>query len=202
MALDAAAAAEELLRVGNWSVRRPLHESKVPGGSSLVYVNLLTGAAQSNPPPEVLEELGMDEEEKEAAEASRAPGAKALSPIASARARGDADAAGSGIAGAGASAARPPSVESDSAARFRRIVLGCGRDLPLAMARDILAALREDSSIFDVVSKRFSERPAEQELDFEHLPEELRSIAAVLGTGDVSDVIGTDSGMQILMRVC
>merc|ERR1719261_801903 len=85
---------------------------------------------------------------------------------------------------------------------FRRIILGQKCEVPLMMARDILAALREDASLFDEVQKRFSDNAAEPMLKLGvDLPEDLEETATGLGCDEISEVIATPSGMQILLRV-
>jgi len=82
---------------------------------------------------------------------------------------------------------------------FRRIVLGTGNAMPLKMARDILSALREDISLFDSVQQRFSDLPKEPALEV--LPPELEEVGRMLEPGELSEVIGTKSGMHILLRI-
>lgn len=94
-----------------------------------------------------------------------------------------------------------PAVESP---RFQRILLGAGSEVPLKMARDILEVLREDASIFPEVQKRFSERKEEPDLRLGEeggLGEELQSEACLLAPGELSDILATEAGMQILIRV-
>lgn len=187
------AQAKELVRLGPWSVRR------APGGpdAGLLFVNVETGRAQREPPREVLEELGMGEEEEEGeggdagAEESDAPTTE----------RGARSGGSSSRPATGSSGTRPAS--APCAAKFQRILLGNGRDLPLAMARDILAALREDATLFDEVRRRFSDTPRDETpVELDGLPEELEGVAAALAPGEISGVIGTEAGMQILLRVC
>lgn len=87
--------------------------------------------------------------------------------------------------------------------RFQRIVLGARCDVPLKMARDILEALREDHSIFTQVQQRFSDAPDEPVLGLGDggLGEELQDTALALAVGEISDVVGTEAGMHILLRV-
>lgn len=82
---------------------------------------------------------------------------------------------------------------------FRRIVLGTGNAMPLKMARDILSALSEDISLFDSVQQRFSDLPKEPALEM--LPPELEEAGSMLEPGELSKVIGTKSGMHILLRI-
>jgi len=182
VALDVAEGAEEVLRVGPWSVRR------LPGlEACLVFVNTETGIPQAEPPQEVLAELELEEEEAAAAQ----PGGDADKD----RARGLRSSGGS-RPGTGSTAC------GETSPRFRRIVLGNKHEVPLTMARDILAALREDATIFDAARSRFSDLPAEPTMKFSGLPEELEGVAASMSPGQLSDVIGTEAGMQILLRVC
>jgi len=104
--------------------------------------------------------------------------------------------------------------------RFRRILLGACNEMPLRMARDILAALREDISLFDQIQQRFSDVPLEPVLELDsaldgqassssaasgapppRVPPDMEAVASALQPGEVSEVIGTSSGMQILLRV-
>jgi hypothetical protein len=93
--------------------------------------------------------------------------------------------------------------------------------MPLKMARDILAALQEDGSLFGEVQQRFSDVPSEPVLELRPgahgrpasplatpgakpppvLPQDLEEVARELRPGELSDVIGTSTGMQILLRV-
>lgn len=181
-----AAEAKEMLRIGAWSVRR------APGGpeAGLLYVNVETGRAQKEPPPEVLQEL---EVESEAEEEARRP-SSGNRPGSGSR-RGDSSRPGS------SGGSQPAACRGD--AKFRRILLGKGQDLPLRMARDIHMAIKEDSSFFDLAQERYSDAPkGEVPFDLEALPEELEAVASALGPGEISGVIGTEAGMQILLRVC
>jgi len=171
-----ASQANELLRIGPWSIRR------APGGpdAGLLYVNVETGSAQKNPPAEVLEDLdmvhGASTENNEDLGTDHHTAASSTSS--------------SGIQG------------SERRSRFRRILLGNGHDVPLAMARDIHVALLEDSTIFEEVRRRFSDACDENgPVELEGLPGELQGVAEALDTGEISDVIGTEDGMQILLRV-
>jgi hypothetical protein len=168
---------EELMRVGSWSIRR--RSGQDPG---LVFVNVETGRAQSEPPQEVLAELDMEDNDG--------------------RSRGGHDRPGSGRDKPATTPdeSTPQSAESD--AQFSRILLGPDRGMPLAMARDILAAIREDATIFDMARKRFSDVPAETNFGLQAVPDELQGVAVTLGPGEFSGVIGTEVGMQILLRVC
>lgn len=207
-----AAEAKEMLRIGAWSVRR------APGGpeAGLLYVNVETGRAQKEPPQEVLQELEMDSEEEaemndgghgaaaeEAASGSRPgsasrPGSKGSRPGSASR-RADGSRPGS----SGGSQSAAPREQPKFEPKFRRILLGNSQDLPLTMARDIQNALKEDGSFFDMAKKRYCDAPqGEAPFDFEGLPEELEGIAAALAPGEISGVIGTDVGMQIVLRIC
>lgn len=216
-----AAQAKEVLRVGPWSVRR------APGGpdAGLIYVNVETGRAQREPPQEVLDDLGMDEEgsaeeDPELAEQEsaglRASGSGSTwrggggsgggsRPTSSGHRRSRPGSSGSrGARGAHNEASSGSARDSSSGfdAKFQRILLGNSRDVPLAMCRDILAALREDVELFDEVRRRFSDAPQEEKpVDLDGLTEELAAVAMALSPGEVSDVIGTEAGMQILLRV-
>jgi len=101
---------------------------------------------------------------------------------------------------------RPRSSSSRRAAspRFQRIILGAKCEMPLKMARDILEALQEDVSIFAEVQEHFSDAPHEPELSLGEgggLGEELEELAVKLQPGEISDVVATEVGMQILLRV-
>lgn len=89
----------------------------------------------------------------------------------------------------------------DAEPSFRRIVLGNHREVPLMMARDILAALREDVSLFDELQTRFSDTAAEPALELGTLPQELTEVAAGLSPHELSGIIATDVGMHMLLRV-
>jgi len=84
---------------------------------------------------------------------------------------------------------------------FRRIVLGNHNETPLMMARDILAALRDDASLFDQIQSRFSDTAAEPALELTALPKELVEVAAGLAPQELSDVLATEFGMQMILRV-
>lgn len=179
MALDNPST-EELLRVGPWSVRG------AQAASGLVYVNMDTGETTTLPPPEVLADLDLE------SESTNGQGDRVQQRTGRRRRTDATDQLCSDI---GAHVPESP--------QFRRIILGHSREMPLAMARDILAALREDESLFGEVQRRFSDGPAhETNLEFGgDLPEELESAAAALRAGEFSNVIGTEAGMQILQRV-
>lgn len=192
-----------MLRIGAWSVRR------APGGpdAGLLYVNVETGRAQKDPPEEVLQELGMDEGEEQELEAPSSGREDAASGSRSASRSGSRCGSRPGTATRGSGAGSRPGSQGSTAPaeppKFRRILLGNGYDMPLAMARDIHAALLEDVSMFDLVQQRFSDAEKDGSLmDLDGLPEELESVALALAPGRVSGVIGTEAGMQILLRVC
>jgi len=196
--------AKEMLRIGKWSVR------KAPGGSEagLLYVNVETGRAQKEPPAEVLQELEMDEEEptsdggrsakvEESKSRRSRPGSRSSSRPGTASRRGDGSRPGSSSGGG----SQPVALRE--APKFRRILLGNSQDLPLRMARDIHGAIKEDLSFFDMAKKRYCDAPKEEvAFDMEGLPEELEAVAAALSPGEISGVVGTDMGMQIVLRVC
>lgn len=187
---------KELLRVGAWSVRR------APGGpeAGLLYVNVETGRAQKDPPPEVLQELDMDGDEQGEDEAT-SPAPRSSSSRSRPGTGRQASATGS-RPGSSRDNSQPPEVSGEPA-RFRRILLGSGQEMPLRMARDIHAAIKEDSSFFELAQQRFSDAPkGEVPFLLDALPEELTDPAVKLAAGEISDVIGTDAGMQIIMRVC
>mmetsp|Transcript_6254 Transcript_6254/g.17916 ORF Transcript_6254/g.17916 Transcript_6254/m.17916 type:complete len:299 (-) Transcript_6254:138-1034(-) len=188
-----AAQAKEVLRIGPWSVRR------APGGpdAGLLYVNVETGRAQREPPQEVLEELGMDnDEDGDGGDGGDGEDQDFNQTTTSGGGRSIRDSR----PGTGGSGGSPSTTESP--AKFQRIVLGSRNETPLAMARDIRAALVEDVSLFDAVRQRFSDVLSDEgPWDLDGLPEELDGIASALAPGEVSQVIGTDSGMQILLRI-
>lgn len=199
-----AAEAKEMLRIGAWSVRR------APGGpdAGLLYVNLETGRAQKEPPPEVLQELEMDPEEAEGNDADGdaaedVAGGQQLDSRPGSRGSGSRPGTGrrSSRSGSGDTGSPPAAAEALEAPKFRRILLGNSQDLPLKMARDIQSAIKEDITFFDLAQKRYSDAPRE-EFDFEACPEELEAVAAALSPGEISGVVGTDLGMQIVLRVC
>mmetsp|Transcript_22283 Transcript_22283/g.39246 ORF Transcript_22283/g.39246 Transcript_22283/m.39246 type:complete len:274 (-) Transcript_22283:42-863(-) len=183
--------AEEVLQIGEWSVRRSADESIAP-----VFVHMETGKAQWEPPQEVLAELAGEEAEGEES-----------------REQQDEEGGMSQRSTRSHHSSRPGSASKGrvelaplASPHFRRIVLGSKSELPLRMARDILEALREDPSIFEQVQRRFSEVPNENALEMSKegaggLPEELDSVAVTLRCGEISDVIATEAGMQILLRV-
>lgn len=227
---ESARRAQEVLRIGPWSVRRP--RSADPS-SAPIFVHLTTGHVQSEPPQEVLAELSRDSEGDEAGEAAAAP--PEPGPAAEQRRPEEDDEAleaaeredyfPSGVDAVddedriGSNAPTPR--QSPSAPRFRRIILGSSNEMPLRMARDILFALREDPGLFGEIQQRFSDAPSEPVLELNpeagsrpasplacpgappppRLPKELTAAARALRVGQLSEVIGTDCGMQILMRV-
>eukprot|EP00931_Biecheleriopsis_adriatica_P048591 TRINITY_DN28091_c0_g1_i1.p1 TRINITY_DN28091_c0_g1~~TRINITY_DN28091_c0_g1_i1.p1 ORF type:complete len:234 (-),score=33.72 TRINITY_DN28091_c0_g1_i1:150-824(-) len=91
--------------------------------------------------------------------------------------------------------------DSNYGPKFRRVVLGRHHEMPLRMARDILAALRDDASLFDQVQARFSDTAAEPALELGALPKELQEVASMLAPDELSEVVATESGMQVLIRV-
>mmetsp|Transcript_73980 Transcript_73980/g.130688 ORF Transcript_73980/g.130688 Transcript_73980/m.130688 type:complete len:212 (-) Transcript_73980:64-699(-) len=88
-----------------------------------------------------------------------------------------------------------------SRASFRRIVMGKHREMPLMMARDILAALRDDVSLFDQIQIRFSDTAEEAPMELDALPEDMVEVAQGLAPHELSDIVATESGMQMLLRV-
>jgi len=91
--------------------------------------------------------------------------------------------------------------QADEDPLFRRIVLGNGCEVPLTMARDILEALREDVALFESVQRKFSDFPKEPPLRLDELLKTLEMDSLTLDPGQVSDVIKSDIGVQILLRV-
>lgn len=185
-----------MLRIGAWSVRR------APGGpdAGLLYVNVETGRAQKEPPQEVLQELEMDDEENASGggttEDKQQPGSRSSPSRQGSKSRG-----GDGSRPGSSSGAHPASAKEEP--KFRRILLGNGQDLPLRMARDIQGAIKEDLTFFDMAKKRYCDAPKDEAaFDVEGLPEELEAVAAALTPGELSGVVGTDAGMQIVLRVC
>lgn len=187
--LDASHVGEELMRIGSWSVCRPVGHS-----TGLIFLHLDTGIVESIPPEEVLVELEMQEPEDDTSRpSSRSRPQSSRSRPQSGRSSRD---------GGSATAAPKAEVAVLERPSFKRIVLGNGHEMPLAMARDIHAALREDASIFDAARLRFSDNPNEPALEISGLPEELGDVASALALGEFSRVIGTEAGMQIVLRVC
>lgn len=206
---EAARRAPEVLRIGQWSVRRPKSADPSCGP---IFVNMTTGREQTEAPPEVLAELSRDGEGGKTGAAETA----AREP----EERED-DAALEGDAEDRSGSAAPTPRRSPSAPRFRRIILGSSNEMPLRMARDILSALREEPGLFGEIQQRFSDSPSEPVLELHpeadgrpasppalpgappppRLPKELAGVARALRPGQLSEVIGTDSGMQILLRV-
>lgn len=215
MAMDTAEGLE-LIRIGIWSVRRTAGGG-LDGG--LVYVNTETGEMLADPPQDVLADLGMDGEEEvgpripstspegmsmnggsrpSTSGGSRSrPGTSSRSRPGTAQGRPDSGAQQSGSASSRAETQDPEE------ARFLRIVLGKRNEMALSMARDILAAINEDIGIFDAVKTRYSDKPDETSVELSGLPEELQQTASVysLEVGQLSEVLGTDEGMQILLRI-
>lgn len=204
---------EEVLRIGQWSVRKLVDAGQ---DSGLIYFDITTGMRQQEPPMEVLYALDLDENAQDkdngdvllqsltgaypqepAISSTRSPEALRGGIAAEVASHADGDAAlESSESGPGERLASP---------RFRRIVLGtaaASKDMPLRMARDLLECLREDVSMFDQLQKRFSDIPSEKPLEFGRLTEDVQEAAAQLDVGQVSDVIvNTDkSGMQVILR--
>mmetsp|Transcript_63407 Transcript_63407/g.100839 ORF Transcript_63407/g.100839 Transcript_63407/m.100839 type:complete len:259 (+) Transcript_63407:58-834(+) len=160
--LDLARQAEEVLKVGDWSVRKLPDNPEI----AFVYLNEQEGRVEVQAPTEVIQELqdeglhpadGRENEELE---------------------------------------------EAEPCPLYRRILLGAHTEVPLRMARDILEAIREDVEIFQEVQQRFSDLPDEALLSLEDdLGEELEAVALAMQPGEVSEVLGTEAGMQILLRV-
>eukprot|EP00913_Durusdinium_trenchii_P009913 g9304.t1 len=158
--LDLARQAEEVLQVGDWSVR------KLPDNPELafVYLNEREGRVEVQAPQQVIDELEAEGREEEGPD--------------------------------------DPDVETAEEPLYRRILLGAKTEVPLRMARDILEAIREDPSIFEQLQGRFSDLPEESLLSLEDgLGEELEAVALQMQPGEVSEVLGTEAGMQILLRV-
>jgi len=197
VALDEAGAAKEVMCVGLWSVRQ------VGAEGSLIYVNKTTGCAQVEPPREVLAELGIPDDGVE-----DAPPASTSSSRRGSRPGSRPQSACRQPVSCEPVSFEPVSCDNEeeedaNVPHFSRIVLGANNEVPLAMARDILAAVREDSTLFNTVRERYSCMLNESTLEFgSSLPAELESEAMKLGLGEISEVIGTDAGMQILLRVC
>ncbi|CAE7215882.1 unnamed protein product [Symbiodinium pilosum] len=166
--LDLARMAEEVLRVGAWSVRKLPENPDIP----LVYLNEEEGLVEVQPPQEVLDELQINE-------------------------------SGSPILQEPLEREEPSEQEEvDGSPVFRRIILGAKAEVPLRMARDILDAVREDVGLFQQVQERFSDSPEESFLRLDDgLEEELVTVALSMQPGEVSEVLGTEAGMQILLRV-
>lgn len=203
----------EVLRVGQWSVRRP---SAGDHCQSPIYLDLETGHVQRDPPPEVLAELALDTDEggdqHSGAEETQEEPTSQRSRSCWAKAEDEEELEDPDIVDSTVDMPSPPC--------FRRIILGAKNDMPLRMARDIWSALREDTSLFETIQQRFSDVPSESVLELcsaptgepsssatasgtplPPLPAELEVFASVLEPGDLSEVIGTPSGMQILLRV-
>jgi len=194
MALDTA---EEVLRVGRWSIRKVGRPRRRGGEHCLIYFDLSTGRAQAKPPQEVLTELGLEadyEEEGELEEEEEDVSGNSRPRRRRGCARGHPPGEGMGKSGGGGSPPQSP--------LFRRVVLGSGCEVPITMARDILDALREDAELFEDVQLRFSDYPAEVPFQLGGgLPEAVQSAALELRVEEVSDIISTDAGVQILKRV-
>jgi len=208
---DKAADGIEILRVGHWSVRRP---SAGDHCQSPIYLNLETGHVQRDPPPEVLADLALDEDGHQMSDAEERPEEPTTQRSRSCQAEAEAE-----------EELEDPDIvvstmDTPSPPCFRRIILGAKNDMPLRMARDMWSALREDTSLFEMIQQRFSDIPSESVLELRSdpnrepwssaaasgtplppLPAELEVFASVLEPGELSEVIGTASGMQILLRV-
>lgn len=173
--VDLARSGEEVLQVGPWSVRR------LEGDSGLVFLNEEEGRVEVQPPPEVLEALEIAEEEGD--------GEGEGEPSATEESTGNIE-------------AETDSRQPELFPLFRRIILGAKTEVPLKMARDILDAIKEDVSIFEELQKSFSDAPDEPALSLqEGLGEEMEELAMSLRPGEVSEVIGTEDGIQIIIRV-
>lgn len=185
--------------MGPWSVRR-LRDPEI-----LIFVHVEEQRVEVQPPAQVLEALQLDangvdhsgeqqalgeEPEEDWQPASGCPGAAALAAVASPEP---------------ASPAAPELLGGEICSpRFQRIVLGARCDMPLKMARDILEVLREDSSMFSQVQRRFSDAPHEPALGLGEggLEEDLEQVALALQVGELSEVVGTEAGsMHILLRI-
>ncbi|CAJ1363744.1 unnamed protein product [Effrenium voratum] len=154
--LELARRAEEVLKVGEWSVRKLPDNPEI----TFVYLNEAEGRVEVEAPREVMDELLEGGQEDS-----------------------------------------PKQEDPEERPLFRRILLAKA-EVPLRMARDILEAIREDVNIFEQVQQRFSDTPDEPLLGLEDdLGEELEAVAQAMQPGEVSDVLGTEAGMQILLRV-
>jgi len=170
MALDNSV---EVLKVGKWSVRRIEQRNVGPASRGLIYVHLVTGNAQEEPPREVLEELDMLESKDLMKDL---PKELAVKPT------------------------TPPEF-SDDTPLFRRIVLGNECEVPLTMARDIVEALHEDVSLFQDVQRKFSDFPKEPPVQLDELLKSLEMESLKIERGEVSDILQSLIGVQILLRV-
>jgi len=194
--LDLVRGAEEVLRVGAWSVRKMPDNTEI----GLVYLNEECGRVEVEPPQEVLDALELDDEGGDSAsfaedEATTAGGAASSSTGSQERPQEQPQEA---VEEPAEDAEQPPSP------RFLRIILGAKTEVPLKMARDILEAIQEDPSIFEQVKQRFCDVPGEPALALgviSGLGKELEEEATLLALGEVSDVLATEAGMQILLRV-
>lgn len=187
--------AKEVLRIGQWSVRQ-----LGKGDDGLIYVDVATGRSQTEPPKEVLFALDVPPEGDDAEhmflqndEDPEIDGDEEVHEPVKTLVM-DSSAAVEEEASSGQGQASP---------RFRRVVLtDKGSGVPLMMARDILVALREDASLFAQVQSRFSEYPAEPVFRMhEGLPEAVVTAAMELKPGQISDVISTETGAQIVLRI-
>lgn len=195
--LELARRGEEVFKIGEWSVRR-LDNADI----GIVYLNETTGQVEVQPPTEVLDALDLDAEGGDTGGADPAEGD--AMPDAGQQEAAD-EATTLGAASTAATSADEGEASAASApgeAYFRRIILGAKTDMPLRMARDIHEALVEDPSLFVEVQRRFSDAPGEKLVSIgDGLGEELEAVAMGLRPGQVSDVIATDIGVQILLRV-
>jgi hypothetical protein len=210
----------EVLRIGDWSVRRQAPEQ------GPIFVHLSSGRVQTEPPQEVLEELACDpdgdddEDDDDVGEMAGNESAycnETEDDLGSTMLETD---NGNRTSSCISSSATTPR-RCESPRRFRRIILGSHNDIRLTMARDILDALHEDTSLFGEVQQRFSDVPSEPFLELRPgahgrpaspiatpgakplplLPQCLEGPAQNLALGELSDVICTDVGMQIILRV-
>lgn len=159
--LELARQAEEVLKVGDWSVRKLPDNPEI----AFVYLNEQEGRVEVQAPQQVILDLQSE-----------------------------------GQGGLETECLEDPNEEPSP--KYRRILLGAKTEVPLRMARDILEAIREDVGIFEQVQQRFSDLPDEALLSLEDdLGEELEAVALSMRPGEVSEVLGTEAGMQILLRV-
>jgi len=199
--------AEEVFRTGPWSVRR-LQEPSI-----LIYVHTEEQRVQMEPPEEVLQALQLGPDgvcgvESSTLGAKGVPGGleqpmkdeatpqiqqRSRSQSSAIRCSKDLD-----------SCAKDSDKASDgtSSPRFRRIVLGARCETPLKMARDILEVLQEDPTMFSQVQQHFSDVPDESILGLGGgISDEVEEAVLQLQPGQLSEVMGIEDGMQILLRV-
>eukprot|EP00930_Biecheleria_cincta_P100516 TRINITY_DN92149_c0_g1_i1.p1 TRINITY_DN92149_c0_g1~~TRINITY_DN92149_c0_g1_i1.p1 ORF type:complete len:315 (-),score=57.14 TRINITY_DN92149_c0_g1_i1:223-1167(-) len=171
--VDLARSGEEILRVGPWSVRRLQGESEL----GLIFLNMEEERVELQPPLQVLEALDIAQDECEC----EPPMAQESTENVSAETAGE---------------------QQELFPLFQRIILGAKTEVPLKMARDILDAIKEDVSIFEQLQKLFSDAPEEPALSLqEGLGEEVEELALSLRPGEVSGVIATEDGIQIIIRL-